>query len=117
MLKLTSIYDCPWSGDYGPKIKRPPVPSDGDATLFAQFVTLLAANASLGVPVGDITWSDERHPNDIAEAERAMRALVATNPKLLRFDDRRETPTPAVYLVRQHDYYNLATIYFRKATP
>lgn len=116
-MRLTSVYDCPWSGDYGPKLKRPTIPRDGNVTLFTQTVSLLCAVVEMAHP-RDVSWSTKYDSaEDIAEAVRAMTALHAANPKLLRLDDRRGTETPALYLMRVHDCVTFATVYDHATQP
>lgn len=100
-------------GDYGPKLKRPPM-YDGplDGTLVAQICALLLADAALARPRGNSTWWHDRDAIDVAEAEAAFRAVVAANPEVLKLDDRSASETtPALYLVRVGDCTQIASIY------
>ena len=98
-------------GDRGPKIKQPTLPKgDFDAALVAQFIALLAASAALASPRSMTWWGDE----DVAEVEAAMRALVAANPKVLKIEDRTQTATSALELVRVGDFEQIACIYTMK---
>ncbi len=98
-------------GNHGPKLKRPTMPDgDGDIALIAQVIVLLIATASLAKPRSLCWWGDE----EVVEIEAAMRAVASANPKVLKIEDRRNGPTPAIELMRVDDFEQIATLYTTK---